>query len=123
MKSKRLQIGMKLCSVLLKPFPTAKPIIFTLIVLLYPYPLAQTQPEGLMIEDRCAVEGQLPVNPGRNYSDNLSCPSLFQGGGLVPLRCFSRSELCNGVAFCADSAIDEGTSVWDTFGVLDCKWK
>ena len=98
-------------------------IIILLIVLLYHcrFKVAQSPPEGLIVEDRCAMEGQLLINPGRNYSDNLSCPGPKVNGGL--LQCFNRSELCNGVAFC-DSGIDEGLMQEDSYfrGNLNCKW-
>ena len=104
-----------------------QPIIFILLIILlhhYRFKVAQSQPEGLIVEDRCAMEGQLPVNPGGNYSDNLSCPvNLNDRMNGRPLQCFNRSELCNGVAFC-DSGIDEGLMPEDFYfrGNLNCKW-
>ena len=47
--------------------------------------------------------------------DNLSCPRI---GNLseIPLRCFRRQELCNGLPFC-DGGTDEGLNIVS----LECK--
>ena len=47
--------------------------------------------------------------------DNLSCPRI---GNLsqIPLQCFTRQELCNGIDFCS-SGTDEGTDI----ASLKCK--
>lgn len=52
--------------------------------------------------DPCAA--QLPPSPGQLYSDNLSCRHDFWDNNL---KCFNRSQLCDGARFC-DLGDDEG---------------
>ena len=58
-------------------------------------------------DDPCAEE--LGVS---SPSDNLSCEFVVPGG----MRCYSRSELCNGDQICLTGS-DEG----DNIAALDCK--
>lgn len=69
--------------------------------------------------DPCAMEGQLTVPPGRNFSDNLSCPRTVLSRNNR-MQCFNQSELCNGIEFC-DMGSDEGVDNNYFFMQLDCK--
>ena len=51
---------------------------------------------------------------GASPSDNLFCPT---DPGLPELRCYSRSELCNGMDFCSSGSSDEGGNI----NALECK--
>ena len=49
--------------------------------------------------------------------DNLSCPRIGNLS-IIPLQCYNRSQLCDGVMFC-DGSSDEGLST--TISSLECK--
>ena len=65
-----------------------------------------------------AVGGQDPIGSELPCGeDNFSCPRI---GNLsqIPLQCYSRQELCNGIEFC-DGGSDEGRD--DTINSLECE--
>ena len=62
--------------------------------------------------DDCFLAGQLPIPPGRRFSDNLSCPNLNQN----ELECYPRDFLCDTADFCFGGS-DEG----DNIVSLDCE--
>ena len=62
----------------------------------------RTSGQGLIGEELpCQAQGE---DPDPNFpSDNLMCAAN------IPLRCFARSELCNGNSFCTNpTGSDEG---------------